>query len=187
MSLLEKLASKDWRLAAEAAQSLYATGDDGLQVVLAGLSDSRPRIRRAAVDWFDHYGDDRCLIGLTERLLSDPVPKVRRAAVHSLGCDRCKGHPLRSDRAPLLLEVIQKDDNTAVRGEAIFALSLLPADPRVIPALRAVLVEPELDRKLYAATHRALRLHDPEYRRETDAQARVNQMPNAKDAACHIS
>ncbi len=114
-----KLAERDWRSVAEAQKQLLQAGEESMEAVMQGLTHPDSRIRRACAGLMDHHGDDRCLPGLTERLLNDPVPNVRREAVHSLGCDRCKASPLSEDRVPLLMLVIETDSNKWVRYKAI--------------------------------------------------------------------
>ena len=51
----------------------------------------------------DHLADERCVEPLRQAL-NDPSPHVRRNAVHSLGCQRCKLAPLPMDVVGLLIE-----------------------------------------------------------------------------------
>jgi HEAT repeat protein len=164
-TLVEQLASKDWRLVETVAKQLLAVGDEGMTAVILGMGHSDSRVRRACAGFFDHHGNDRCLIGLMERVLNDPVPSVRRTAVHSLGCDRCKANPLLMDRIPLLLSVIQKDDNKWVRYEAIWALNASKDDNRYYPLLREILAL-ETDTDILRVAHDVLYHRDPTYRSE---------------------
>ena len=59
---------------------------DGL---LEGLKHAKPRVRYNCAIALDHLADERCTQPLLQ-LLNDSVPRVRRAAVHSLSCDACK-------------------------------------------------------------------------------------------------
>ena len=54
---------------------------------------------------------------LAQLALHDPVPYVRRVAVHALICQRCKPAPLTRDVVPLLLRVAREDLNSKVRGK----------------------------------------------------------------------
>jgi HEAT repeat protein len=174
LQLVEQLADKDWRRVAEAEQKVLAAGEAGMQVVIAGMMHTDSRVRRACAGFMDHHGDDRCLLSLTERLLSDSVPNVRRMAVHSLGCDRCKASPLTADRVPLLMSVIQNDPNKWVRYEAIWALNTSKNDDRFLPPLRQ-LMETETDRDLRKAAHTMLYHRDREYRAAHIARLRARQ------------
>ncbi len=63
---------------------------DGL---LAGLQHIEPRVRYNCALAMDHIADERCA-ELLRALLEDAVPRVRRAALHSLSCEACKVTPL---------------------------------------------------------------------------------------------
>jgi hypothetical protein len=182
--LVEQLALRDWVKvgeAGEAQRALLAAGLAGIEALLAGMTHSNPRVRRACAGFMDHNGGDFCITPLTERLLTDPVPKVRREAVHSLGCDRCKESPLAMDAVPLLLKVAQTDPNTWVRMEAIAALHQQPRDERVVAPLRAML-ERAPDRKMRDTLHGALKHHDPIYRQEHAAKMRERSRANRANA-----
>lgn len=60
---------------------------------LAGLRSQNARVRYDCAGALDHLADERCAEPLW-LLLSDPVPRVRRAALHSLSCEACKIVPL---------------------------------------------------------------------------------------------
>lgn len=172
--LVEQLAGKNWQQVAQAEKQLLAAGEAGLQAAIAGMRHSDSRVRRACAGFMDHHGDDRCLLSLTERLLTDPVPNVRRVAVHSLGCERCKASPLSADRVPLLLSVIQNDPNKWVRYEAIWALNTSENDDRYFPLLRQML-ETETDPDLRKVAHDTLYHQDPQYKAAHVAQMRARQ------------
>ncbi len=166
------LAVRDWQVRRTAGDALIAAGSDGLSAVVQGLGHPEPPVRRGCLDFLDHHADDLCVDDLRRVALHDPIPHVRRFAVHALGCVRCKTRPLEMDLIEFLAMVAgRRDENVKVRREAIYALSLQPQDSRAIPVLRLVL-EQESDQELRKAAHRVLRLHDPEYRRLTDDRAR---------------
>ena len=98
--LIETLGLRDWRKVAEAERAYLAAGPDGMQAVIDGMEHPMPRVRRACAAFMDHHGNEVCVTPLTQRLLSDPVANVRREAVHSLGCQRCKESPLEADVTP---------------------------------------------------------------------------------------
>ncbi|GAB4469005.1 MAG: hypothetical protein OHK0029_41540 [Armatimonadaceae bacterium] len=164
------LATQDWARVAQTERELAAAGSAGMEAVLQGLTDPDPTIRRACARFMDHYGTDQSISGLL-RAIKDPVPKVRREAVHSLSCNRCKEEALCVDLVPILAEVLDTEENVRVRCEAVFGLHQLPPDERIPPILRK-LQEHETDARLLKLTHYARKHHDPEYRREVDEAAR---------------
>ena len=177
------LASRDWQTRRAARDALIAAGGAGLSAAVEGLQHPEPRVRRCCVDFLDHHADDDCADDLRRVALHDPVPRVRRFAVHALGCVRCKTSPLEMDLIEFLAMVAAHSDESAkVRREAIYALSHQPQDSRATAVLRLVL-EQETDRELRKAAHRVLRLHDPEYRRLTDEQARQASLARTSGVA----
>lgn len=166
------LASRDWNSRRTARDALVAAGAAGLSAAVEGLRHPDSPVRRGCVDFLDHHADDGCADDLRQVALHDPVPRVRRFAVHALGCVRCKTSPLDMGLVEFLAMVAARgDESPKVRREAIYALSHQPQDSRATAVLRLVL-EQETDGELRKAAHRVLRLHDPEYRRVTDEQAR---------------
>lgn len=172
--LVERLADSDHHMADEAEHQLLAEGAAGIQAVIAGMAHLNSRVRRSCADFMDHHGDDRCFLGLVERSLHDPVPKVRRRAVHALGCDRCKVSPLSADRIPVLMSVIRNDPNKWVRYEAIWALNTSKNDERYYPLLHEVL-DAEIDRDLRRAAWGTLYRQDTRYRENDVARMRAGQ------------
>ena len=155
----------------------------GQSAVVAGLQHPDPPVRRGCLDFLDHHADNDCAEDLRRVALHDPIPHIRRFAVHALGCVRCKTSPLEMDLIEFLTTVAGRGDESAkVRREAIYALSHQPQDSRATAALRLVL-EQETDQELRKAAHRVLRLHDPEYRRSTDERARQASLARAGGAA----
>ena len=177
---VERLASRDYRVAGAAYETLAQAGTTAMRAVLDGLSHPSPRVRRGCADFLDHQGGDACLKALREVALQDPVPRVRRAAVHSLGCQRCKAHPLSGDLVELLVQVAESDGSLRVRQEAVYALGLQPLDPRAVAVLRRILDE-EAARDLRAGAHAALKRQDPDYRRAVDERAREEGIARARE------
>ena len=68
---------------------------------------------------------------LFDRARTDEIPRVRRQAVHSLGCQRCKPLPLQRDLSAELLELAQQDSSVQVQSEAVFALAEQPLSVEV--------------------------------------------------------
>ena len=118
------------------ALGLHAVLVDGL---LAGLESPHSRVRYLCADALDHLADERCVAPL-ERLLSDPVPRVRRAALHALSCDACKLAPLpkAADLFETLMRLSKSDPNARVRSAALEAL-VNSCDPRAAPVLLELL------------------------------------------------
>ena len=119
--LILNLGSQSWATRHYSYMTLQARGQAMLDAALRGLRHTNPVIRRYAADLMDHLGNDVCVPPLLE-LLNDPVPKVRRQAVHSLSCQRCKATPLSADMTDILIDKMLNDPNQRVRGEAAFGL-----------------------------------------------------------------
>ena len=179
--LVQELAARDWRRIAAAETALLSAGEDGCSAILEGMGSPDSRIRRACVRFMDHHGSDRCVPGLTERLLDDPVPRVRREAVHSLSCQRCKRNPLTGDILTMLLHVLRTDPNAKVRREAVYALNSHTPDTQAI-ALLHELGTGDADAGVRKAAHHLLRLHDPVYRAEPDARVREKCQGRARQS-----
>ena len=142
-----------------------------MNAVIGGMEHPDPRVRRACAGFMDHHGSEICVAPLIARLLTDPVPKVRREAVHSLSCQRCKESPLEADVTPLLLETFRSESSVKVRRETLYGLCQRMPDARIFPLLHQIL-ETETDRLMRGFVHATLRCHDPIYRALVDKQAR---------------
>jgi HEAT repeat protein len=166
------LTSRDWKIRRAARDALIAAGSTGVSAVLRGLDHPEPPVRRCCLDFLDHHADELCLDDLRRIALHDPVPHVRRFAVHALSCVRCKTRPLGGELVDFLAMVATEGaENVKVRREAIYQLSQQPPNPQAVGALKLVL-EQGSNEELRRAAHRVLRLHDTEYRRLTDERAR---------------
>ena len=85
-----------------------------------GLTDPNPVVRWWCVQLLDHVPDPRA-IDLIMPLLDDPIPRVRRVAVHALGCAACKPSAeicLAADTRARVEEMAKSDPNRKVREEA---------------------------------------------------------------------
>jgi hypothetical protein len=94
--------------------------DPTCEALTEGLSDPNPRVRWWCVQVLDHVPDARAT-GALIAALDDQVPRVRRNAVHALGCGACK--PGWSGALPLdVLEKVARmataDPSQKVRAEA---------------------------------------------------------------------
>ncbi len=118
------------------------------------LRHSDPVVRRNCIGYLDHLANaDTARVLL--QALSDPVPRVRRHAIHALTCEACKEVPLPVDVITPLLECVRNDANAKVRFEALRALVWrLPDDRRNV-----VLDEVEVrrDRELFEEALKARR------------------------------
>ena len=134
------LGAPDRQVRRAAFHALEEYGQASLEAAIEGLNDPNPKIRGDCADLMDHLADDRCIQPLI-RATKDPIPRVRRRAVHSLSCDRCKPLPLNVDLVPLFMEIVVNDDNVKVRHEAAYGLALRAPDERMLPALETVRAE----------------------------------------------
>jgi HEAT repeat protein len=103
----------------------------------AAIEDPSAYVRWNALSVLDHHGDFRH----AEVFLcacADPVPRVRRHALHALSCERCKSSPLGVDVVPTLAELALNDSSPQVRAAAVQALRIRD-DTRARDALDAVL------------------------------------------------
>jgi HEAT repeat protein len=137
---IELLGSPNRAIAYHASMNLMRQGADILDAAVRGLDHANPKIRRGCADLMDHLGDDRCIEPLIH-CTTDPIANVRRQAVHSLSCQRCKATPLQVDLVSLLIERATTDPSMKVRQEAVFGLSMQPSDARAIAVLEAVLMD----------------------------------------------
>jgi len=130
---------------------IVARGEQAIVVdaLLTGLRHDDSRIRFDCAHALDHYADDRCS-GPLRLLLADPVPRVRRMALHSLSCDACKVAPLPMgadtddaedhDLVALVVAHALGDPSVNVRRHATIALGACCGDPRALGALETLLV-----------------------------------------------
>ena len=176
---VELLGSRDWRVVATAQEALVAADGRGLGAVVAGLAHTEARVRRGCADFLDHYGTDAFVAALRHTALHDPVPGVRRAAVHALLCQRCKPCPLTSDLMDFLVQVALEDSSVRVRGEAVWGLGVQPRDPRATAALKQILRQ-EAHPDLLRSAHAALTRQDPAYREVIQLHARLRGIVHAR-------
>jgi hypothetical protein len=120
---------------------LVAGGDHPIlaDVLLEGLSSASARVRYDCAHALDHFADERCVVPL-RRLLDDPVPRVRRMALHVLSCDACKLHPLPEDDdlVALVIDRALADPSINVRRHATVALGGCHRDARADRVLEAL-------------------------------------------------
>ncbi|CAM3557761.1 HEAT repeat domain-containing protein [Deinococcus frigens] len=104
--------------------------------LLVGLADTRARVRFDCAGALDHFANARCAEPLRRRL-QDPVPRVRRSALHSLSCDACKLSPLNAgpDFLPTLLDLVLNDPSIRVRRAAVLMLETYAQMEQVLDLL----------------------------------------------------
>jgi HEAT repeat protein len=174
--LVERLVSPEWSVRDAARGALLSLGEAGLDALAEGLAHPDARARLWCADLMDHLADARCAEPL-RRALADPSADVRRHAVHSLGCQRCKPAPLDADVVGLLRERALFDRSIRVRRVSVHQLGLQPHDPRAVEALEAILRE-ETDEKLLSRARFALRRQ-----REQETQAAFTPSRDLRKAA----
>lgn len=110
---------------ARAFADLRASGLVPLDVLADGaLHHPDAVIRRRAIDLLDHLGDETTTPVLVTAL-RDPVPRIRRHAVHALACRRCRPAGGCVDIRPYLRVLAATDPNAKVRDTARRALGEL--------------------------------------------------------------
>jgi hypothetical protein len=138
---------------------LVAGGEQSLlvDVLLAGLTSRNARVRYDCAHALDHFADERCLEPLRQ-LVNDPVPRVRRMALHVLNCDVCKLTPLPAadDLLTLLIDRALADPSINVRRHATVALGACRTDPRAVQVLHTLATQTP-DTAIRREARRALR------------------------------
>jgi hypothetical protein len=128
----------------EVRAHLVANGgfEEIVDALLRAADHPNARLRFLAAQAMDHFADQRCAAPL-RRMLGDPVPRVRWAAIHSLRCDGCKLTPLvyEGDTNQALIALAQHDPSVKVRRVATYELGQICADPRTAGALAAIAAE----------------------------------------------
>ncbi len=97
---------------------------DTFDALLTGLRDPMSTVRWWCIQLLDHVADERALWAVAD-LLDDPVARVRRNAVHALGCIPCKpkAGPLPPDLLNRVAQIAASDPSEKVRREAAYALA----------------------------------------------------------------
>ena len=136
--------------------ALARSGVDALPAVHAAMSHSDWRIRRGCTAVLG-YTDDAESLRRLALLTRDPMKKVRKMAVLSLGLGRMVRKDDRDpiDPVPHLAHSALHDPSVRVRSVAVLALVLQPPARRVAKLLRKVLAT-ETDAKALRVTEWAL-------------------------------
>ncbi|MGO8946571.1 MAG: HEAT repeat domain-containing protein [Ktedonobacterales bacterium] len=139
---------------------IVARGEHPLLVdgLLEGLKSAHPRVRYDCAHALDHFADDRC-VGPLRQLVDDPVPRVRRMALHVLSCDVCKLAPLPADDdlVALVIDRALADPSIQVRRHATVALGG-HRDTRVEQVLETLATQ-ETDPAIRREARQAVRRH----------------------------
>jgi hypothetical protein len=114
--------------------------------IVRGLGSRRDKVRFGCAHLLDQFGDTASRAPLA-RLMDDPVPRVRWAAMHALSCHACgeKIGPLEPHIRDRIVEATRSDPSPAVRRHAAAALALAHETSAAL-ALREML-ERETDAK----------------------------------------
>ncbi|HYF47952.1 MAG TPA: HEAT repeat domain-containing protein [Planctomycetota bacterium] len=155
--IVNGFASKNWRERCEVSNKLKAAGKKGLSAAKQAFNHGNWRVRVHAVDFMDHHANDTCVRSMI-KALKDPNERVRRSAIHSFSCDRCKPAPLQTDVMPYLLDVVANDRSVKVRRVAMGLLSGKQPDARAIPVIEQVIATTS-DKKLLRYAREALCRH----------------------------
>jgi hypothetical protein len=141
----------------QAIRALLVSRDDPdytllIDRLIAGLRHDSPKVRYRCAGALDHFGDARCIAPL-RALVADPVPRVRRMALHALSCEACKLAPFHDDAdlVGLLTDYALHDLSINVRRHATYGLASRRDDPRaaaVLEQLRGNVADPTLGRYL---------------------------------------
>jgi HEAT repeat protein len=104
--------------------ALRASGEVDLPLLRMGARQHpNPAVRWRCLTLLDHLDGDASIPVFVDALRSDPVPRVRKHALHALTCDGCKEAPLSIDVAPIVARCAATDDNAKMRRRALDALA----------------------------------------------------------------
>jgi len=111
-----------------------------VDALLANVDHPHPRVRFGVAQAMDHFADARCAAPL-RAMLSDAVPRVRWAALHSLSCEACKLAPIarNDDLVELVIALALHDPSIRVRRVATYNLGGDCYDLRAVAALEQLL------------------------------------------------
>jgi hypothetical protein len=101
-----------------------------------------PRVRQNCLGYLDHldFPPDEDFIDTVVTAMNDPVPKIRRTAVHTLYCPRCKSvaTDMKPEHVELMVRIALSDENEKVRIGACGVVEML-AKTRYGDAVRSIL------------------------------------------------
>ena len=124
-----------------------------------GLSHPKPRVRFECAHGLDAFGGRESRDVLVA-LMDDPVPRVRRMALHALSCDACKDALLDvdDDIRHRIAEHALTDESVQVRRHAVWAVGQAGGE-QARSTLEAVLAH-DGDPAVLRQAHAAMRLLD---------------------------
>jgi hypothetical protein len=124
--------------AGEAFRSLKALPSDAvLAAATEGTASDSWRVRRACCRLLDDLPLTQSSVDALERCTSDPHPRVRSAALHSLGCDTCKPDGCALDMIGIYRRTLQ-DPSRLVRKGVVGTLTWKYTTPWAIELLEGV-------------------------------------------------
>ena len=154
--LLDKLAVP--HVARAAYWRLFKLSAHDNSVVRSGLRHADGEVRAACCQILDHFLDEAALSDVLEHT-TDPDPRVRWWALHTLGCDRCKEgvcRPGEADLVPAAIERLENDPVARVRLVAVTALGPSATRNAQVAAALARASQTDADRAVRKAAARFL-------------------------------
>jgi HEAT repeats len=104
-----------------AYRTLFGMGFAAVPAAREGLRHENADVRYHCCAVLDHFLVPEALSDLIG-MLRDPDPRVRRSALHTLACDRCKEEacrPIEAEVLPEALRMLNEDGDRHVRAMAI--------------------------------------------------------------------
>ncbi len=177
-ALLERLGSDDFGERMEAGAALCGAGEASVRMVTAGLNDARWKVRWRCAEWLGHLAEEDDQEPL-RRALTDPVVRVRQAAVHAFLSVPCHSPAVQASVTEALAGCAESDPSVTVRRSAINGLGMQPFHTRAVQTLRA-LSERDTAPRLRRLAEWALRQQERKKAGET-APKRGPELPGARD------
>jgi len=103
--------------------------------IVDALRHPNPRVRYECLGLLDHLAEEESVPAMIAAT-SDSVPRVRRMAVHALGCQGCKQSSLCADLNAVFLPIAEHDPAWKVRREAVTSIAQQDASERSRATLR---------------------------------------------------
>ena len=105
---------------------------DKIEALIWGLYHNNAAVRRCCLELLDQHPSTKAVPHIVAKF-TDPVPRVRRHAVHAIRCDVCKAGNtiLTPDLINRLREMADTDPSPKVRAEAAYGLA--EAEPSRAP------------------------------------------------------
>ena len=107
-----------------ARRELMRRGPEATRALQRGLSNSNPAVRVGCCVVLDHHLDALAIPDLLVNVTHEDA-QVRRWAMHTLACDRCKEgecRPGENDTVPLAMQMLTDDVDYQARTAAVHAL-----------------------------------------------------------------